>query len=59
MGEVIQFRPRARDAVEIKNVRLWPPAHDPATGIQYAMDDDTAPCEANPDPFMTDRGAHD
>lgn len=51
-GVVIPFRPRLRDAVEIKNVkRVWP-LDDP---VQYAMDDDTAPCERNPDPFEADQ----
>lgn len=47
MDNLIQFRPRARDAVEIKNVRrIWPP-DDPAV---FAMDDDNSPSERNPDP---------
>lgn len=53
MGDIIQFRPRERDAIQIHHVRLIDHLDsDPATGIQYAMDDDNAPPIVPACPFV-------
>jgi hypothetical protein len=47
-GIVLPFPPGGvRGAIEITNVVLIPDEV-----VQYAMDDDTSPCEMNPDPFF-------
>lgn len=56
MGDVIQFRPRGQPAYALRIIPHLDERfnRDPATGIHYAMNEDNAPSELNPDPFEKD-----